>query len=282
MKRLFIIVALCLASVSVFAQKSVVVVDYFEYANSVVPSYADAVRSSIIQGINQMNRLTLIDAAKESSLALEEERRDSEKAALDITARTGQMKTLGAEYIVTGNVTNVSATRRTDSEGKVSYRGNIVYSVTVLKVEDGSVVGTKNYTHSDITTGSGTTEELAINDTYRYCVNSMENFVQEFFPLKGAIVEMAEAKGDKVKSCYISLGTSVGVLKGQTLDAFAVKTVAGRAIETKIGSLTISEVVAEDLSLCKVTTGAKEIMAASKDGIEIVVKTKPDPLWKVW
>ena len=282
MKRLFIIVALCLASVSVFAQKSVVVVDYFEYANSVVPSYADAVRSSIIQGINQMNRLTLIDAAKESSLALEEERRDSEKAALDITARTGQMKTLGAEYIVTGNVTNVSATRRTDSEGKVSYRGNIVYSVTVLKVEDGSVVGTKNYTHSDIATGSGTTEELAINDTYRYCVNSMENFVQEFFPLKGAIVEMAEAKGDKVKSCYISLGTSVGVLKGQTLDAFAVKTVAGRAIETKIGSLTISEVVAEDLSLCKVTTGAKEIMAASKDGIEIVVKTKPDPLWKVW
>lgn len=282
MKRLFIIVALCLASVSVFAQKSVVVVDYFEYANSVVPSYADAVRSSIIQGINQMNRLTLIDAAKESSLALEEERRDSEKAALDITARTGQMKTLGAEYIVTGNVTNVSATRRTDSEGKVSYRGNIVYSVTVLKVEDGSVVGTKNYTHSDITTGSGTTEELAINDTYRYCVNSMEDFVQEFFPLKGAIVEMAEAKGDKVKSCYISLGTSVGVLKGQTLDAFAVKTVAGRAIETKIGSLTISEVVAEDLSLCKVTTGAKEIMAASKDGMEIVVKTKPDPLWKVW
>ena len=229
-----------------------------------------------------MNRLTLIDAAKESSLALEEERRDSEKAALDITARTGQMKTLGAEYIVTGNVTNVSATRRTDSEGKVSYRGNIVYSVTVLKVEDGSVVGTKNYTHSDITTGSGTTEELAINDTYRYCVNSMEDFVQEFFPLKGAIVEMAEAKGDKVKSCYISLGTSVGVLKGQTLDAFAVKTVAGRAIETKIGSLTISEVVAEDLSLCKVTTGAKEIMAASKDGMEIVVKTKPDPLWKVW
>ena len=282
MKRLFIIVALCLASVSVFAQKSVVVVDYFEYANSVVPSYADAVRSSIIQGINQMNRLTLIDAAKESSLALEEERRDSEKAALDITARTGQMKTLGAEYIVTGNVTNVSATRRTDSEGKVSYRGNIVYSVTVLKVEDGSVVGTKNYTHSDIATGSGTTEELAINDTYRYCVNSMENFVQEFFPLKGAIVEMAEAKGDKVKSCYISLGTSVGVLKGQTLDAFAVKTIAGRTVETKIGSLTISEVVAEDLSLCKVTTGAKEIMAASKDGMEIVVKTKPDPLWKVW
>lgn len=282
MKRLFILAALCLASVTAFAQKSVVVVDYFEYANSVVPSYADAVRSSIIQGINQMNRLTLIDATKESSLALEEERRDSEKAALDNTARTGQMKTLGAQYIVTGNVTNVSATRRTDSDGKVSYRGNIVYSVTVLKVEDGSVVGTKNYTHSDITTGSGTTEELAINDTYRYCVKSMEDFVQEFFPLKGTIVEMAEAKGDKVKSCYISLGTSLGVLKGQTLDAFAVKTVAGRTIETKIGSLTISEVVAEDLSLCKVTAGAKEIMTASKDGIEIVVKTKPDPLWKVW
>ncbi len=282
MKRLFILAALCLASVTAFAQKSVVVVDYFEHANSVVPSYADAVRSSIIQGINQMNRLTLIDATKESSLALEEERRDSEKAALDNTARTGQMKTLGAQYIVTGNVTNVSATRRTDSDGKVSYRGNIVYSVTVLKVEDGSVVGTKNYTHSDITTGSGTTEELAINDTYRYCVKSMEDFVQEFFPLKGTIVEMAEAKGDKVKSCYISLGTSLGVLKGQTLDALAVKTVAGRTIETKIGSLTISEVVAEDLSLCKVTAGAKEIMTASKDGIEIVVKTKPDPLWKVW
>lgn len=282
MKRLFLIATLCIASVTVFAQKSVVVVDYFDRSDNVSNAHADAVRSSVIQGINQMNRLTLIDAAKESSLALEEERRDSEKAALDMTARTGQMKTLGAQFIVTGSVTNVASTKRTDSEGKVSYRGNIVYSVTVLKVEDGSVVGTKNFTHSDIATGSGSTPELAINDTYSYCVNDMEELVQEFFPLKGTIVEMAEAKGDKVKSCYISLGTAVGVLKGQTLDAFAVKTVAGRAIETKIGSLTISEVVAEDLSLCKVTTGAKEIMAASKDGMEIVVKTKPDPLWKVW
>lgn len=282
MKRLFLIATLCIASVTAFAQKSVVVVDYFGRSDNVSNAHADAVRSSVIQGINQMNRLTLIDAAKESSLALEEERRDSEKAALDMTARTGQMKTLGAQFIVTGSVTNVASTKRTDSEGKVSYRGNIVYSVTVLKVEDGSVVGTKNFTHSDIATGSGSTPELAINDTYSYCVNDMEELVQEFFPLKGTIVEMAEAKGDKVKSCYISLGTAVGVLKGQTLDVYAVKTVAGRSIETKIGSLSIDEVVADDLSHCKVLGGAKEIMAASKEGTELVVKTKPDPLWKVW
>ena len=106
----------------------------------------------------------------------------------------------------------------------------------------------------------------------------MDNFVNEYFKLNGTIVEMKEAnkKGDQAKSLYISLGSDSGMSKGQLLEVFEVKMIAGKEAELSVGNLKVEEVVASDLAECTVTKGGTEIMTAFRAGNELRVKTRKD------
>lgn len=280
MKRFFLSMTLMVAGIAAFAQKPVVLVDYFNAPKSVKEAGVSAVRSAVIAGINQMNRVQLIDVETESSLNMEGIRRGKESAMYDQTARMGAIKTLGAQYIITGTVSNVSGEYHKSESGGY-YNGNIVYSLSVVRVEDGVTVGTKNVTYAGLTGNTGTTADEAVVSTLNRVKQSMDNFVNEYFKLKGTIVEMKETnkKGDTAKLLYISLGSEAGMAKGQKLDVFGVKMIAGIESQEEVGSLTIEEVVAPTLSLCKVTKGGKEIMAAFRDGVELRVETKKDGLF---
>ena len=127
MKRIVLSLALIVAAVTAFAQKPVVLVDYFHAPNSVKASGVSAVRSAVIAGINQMNRVQLNDVESESSLNMEGIRRGKESAMMDQTSRMGAIKTLGAQYIITGVVSNVNADY-CKTENGYYYNGNIVLS----------------------------------------------------------------------------------------------------------------------------------------------------------
>ena len=139
-------------------------------------------------------------------------------------------------------------------------------------------VGTKNVTYAGLTGNIGSTADEAVVSTLNRVRQSMDNFVNDYFKIKGVIVEMKETnkKGDKVSSLYINLGSEAGVAKGQKLDVLQVLKVAGTEGEEEIGSLTVDKVVAPALSECKVTKGGKEIMSAFKAGTELRVVTKKD------
>lgn len=277
MKRIVLSLALIVAAITAFAQKPVVLVDYFHAPNSVRASGVSAVRSAVIAGINQMNRVQLIDVESESSLNMEGIRRGKESAMMDQTSRMGAIKTLGAQYIITGVVSNVNADY-CKTENGYYYNGNIVYSLSVVRVEDGVTVGTKNISYSGLTGNTGSTADEAVVSTLNRVKQSMDNFVNEYFKIKGTVVEMKETnkKGDKATSLYISLGSEAGMAKGQKLDVYQIKMIAGIESQEEVGSLTVDEVVAPTLSQCKVTKGGKDIMTAFKNGIELRVETKKD------
>ena len=269
MKRIVLSLALIVVAVTAFAQKPVVLVDYFHAPNSVKASGVSAVRSAVIAGINQMNRVQLIDVESESSLNMEGIRRGK--------ARMGAIKTMGAQYIITGTVSNVSGEYH-KTENSSYYTGNIVFSLSVVRVEDGVTVGTKNITYAGLTGNIGSTADEAVVSTLNRVKQSMDNFVNEYFKIKGTVVEMKETnkKGDKATSLYISLGSEAGMAKGQKLDVYQIKMIAGIESQEEVGSLIVDEVVAPTLSQCKVTKGGKEIMTAFKNGIELRVETKKD------
>ena len=276
-KRFILSVALLMATMVAFAQKPVVLVDYFSAPNSVKKSAVSAVRSAVIAGINQMNRVQLIDVESESSLNMEGVRRVKESAMYDQNARMGAIKTLGAQYIITGTVSNVSGEYHS-SEGRVYYTGNIVYSLSVVRTEDGVTVGTKNVTYSGLTGNIGSTADEAVVSTLNRVKQSMDNFVNEYFKLVGTIVEMKDTnkKGDKVSSLYINLGSDAGMGKGQKLNVYKVSVISGIESQELIGALAVEEVVAPTLAKCKVTKGGKEIMTAYKDGAGLRVETRKD------
>lgn len=273
MKKIVCSIATALMCLCVYAQKPVVVVDYFT-SPSCTDAGVSALRGHVIAGLAATNRVNLIDVETEASLSLEADRRSSEMAMEDQTARLGAMKTLGANYIVTGVASKIGADKRVTDEGNVYYNGNVVYSLKVVNAEDGTLVGAESYTYSDLTGSIGSTSEEAIVATLRKAEKDMKVFVSKYFKVKGVIVEMGEMKGGKAKNCYISLGAASGVEKGQKCEVFEVKTIAGREAETQIGVLSIEEVMADDLSNCKFVSGAKEIVAAFQAGHELRLVTK--------
>lgn len=277
MKRFILSVAMMVAGLAAFAQKPVVLIDYFEAPKSVTAAGVTAVRSAVIAGINQMNRVQLIDVETESSLNMEGIRRSKESAIADETARLGAIRTLGANYIIRGTVSNVSGEYHKTDNGSC-YNGNIVFSLSVVNVENGVTVGTKNITYAGLTGNVGSTADEAIVSTLGRVKQSMDNFVNEYFKIKGTVVEMKETnkKGDKATSLYISLGSDSGISKGQKFNVYQVKMIAGVESQEEIGSLTVEEVVAPTLSQCKVTKGGKEIMTAFRNGVEIRVETRKD------
>lgn len=273
MKKIFIsLLSVCLC-VSAFAQKPVVVVDYFTTA-SCTASGVSALRSQVIAGLSETNRVNLIDVETESSLTLEVGRRASELALEDQTARMGQMRVLGANYLISGVVSKMSADKKTTEDGKVYYNGNVVYSLKVVNAEDGTLVGAETYTYADLTGATGSTAEEATVNTLKKARRSMKVFVSKYFKVEGTVVEMGEMKGGKPKNCYISLGSAAGIEKGQRCEVFAVKRIAGREARTMVGVIVVEEVVAEDLSDCKFVSGAKEIVEAFQAGQELVLVTK--------
>lgn len=260
-------------SLCAFAQKPVVVVDYF--SSNLCTSYELAtLRNQVITGLTETGRINLIDVEAEAALTLEESRRSSELALEDQTARIGAMKTLGANYIITGVASVVDAERKVTDSGSVYYSGNVSFSLKVVNVEDGTLVGAETYTYAGLTSGTGSTYDEAVAATLLKAKKAMKGFVSKYFKVNGAIVEMGEMKGGKAKNCYINLGTSSGVDKGQKCEVYEVKKIAGRDAKTLIGMLSIEEVMAEDLSNCKFVSGAKEIVEAFQAGHELLVVTK--------
>lgn len=95
--------------------KSVVFVDYFNAPSNVNKTLIETLRGKVIEGIQETQRLQVIDVASHAELKDEAERRKSESAMGDMTARTSEMRTLGANYIITGDIATMTATDQKDS-----------------------------------------------------------------------------------------------------------------------------------------------------------------------
>ena len=61
---------------------------------------------------------------------------------------------------------------------------------------------------------------------------------------------------------YIDLGNNSRVEKGQQFNIYVLKSIAGREARQEIGRLKIEEVMGDELSLCKVSKGEKEVKTA--------------------
>ena len=59
--------------------------------------------------------------------------------------------------------------------------------------------------------------------------------------------------------------------KGQQFNIYYTRTIAGKEARMEIGRLKIEEVMGDELSLCKVTRGEKEVKDALDKGVRLLV-----------
>jgi hypothetical protein len=67
------------------------------------------------------------------------------------------------------------------------------------------------------------------------------------------------------------LGSREGAFAGIHMGVFIVKTIAGREARQQIGKLKVETVLGDDISLCKVQSGGKEIKKAIEAGEQLLV-----------
>lgn len=283
-KSLLLVLALCFVSLVSYAQqdedgKETVYIDYFSRTNTIGSSFAEALRSKVIEGVQEMNRVQLIDVDANEALKAEAKRRQEESSMSDGVARSSEMQTLGAQYLIRGHVVAMNATKKTDDKGKVYYTGMVSYTLKIVNPSDGTLKGTQTFTHEGLTGGSGSSSDEAILKTLDYVKISMGDFIDEYFKLQGTIVQVESSKKDKAQTVYIDLGSKRGIQKDQKFIVYIEADIAGELSLKEIGRLNAKEVLSGKRTLCNVSKGGEEILKASQSETKLVVISRKQTLF---
>lgn len=261
--------------------KPTVFIDYLRRSGNIPFGWVEGLRNSVIEGIQKMDRVILIDVDSQDALRIEAQRRSADNISAgedNEMDRLSAMNELGAQYIITGQVSSMTATWKKDSEGKGYYDGSVSYTLKVTKSQNGTLIGTKTIQHAGLTGGRGGNKEEAIANTITYAVHSMRDFVDEYFKIEGTILEVNVEKKGKAEEVYINLGSMHGVKDAQKFTVYVAREVAGRLAKKEIGRLTTKSVEGEDISLCKVQKGGEEIMKAINDGQTLMIVSREQTL----
>lgn len=183
------------------------------------------------------------------------------------------------DLVVDAVITNIQARSSSntwkDKNGKTQvstyYSGVTEVMLTLKDAATGEVLATPSMKGAGSATSSFSTSDQAIRDAIGRLATRITEWLNEFRPLEANIIEGAASKKDKQKEVYIDLGTKEGAYAGMHLGVFVVKTVAGRQAKSQIGKLKIEAVEGEEVSLCKVQSGGKDIKAAIDSGAQLLV-----------
>ena len=185
-----------------------------------------------------------------------------------------------AKYMVTGQITDIAASRklktydRKDSKGR-EYTETKTYYGAVTTV----ALTFKNLQSGEITTStiSGRCSEYSlarsVDEAIRTALGELAENIYEYYnevyPIRANIIERGTEKKDKTKELYIDVGSRF-VGEDVHFEVFVVGQVAGRETRKQIGRVRVRETLGDDISLCKVQKGGKEIKAAFDRGDTIV------------
>ena len=154
-----------------------------------------------------------------------------------------------------------------------NYTGVCEVMLTMKDAKTGEVIANPTMGGWGLSSSSYDTEDKAIRDAIERLSNHITTWLNKYRPLEANIIEGATSKKDKQKEVYIDLGSNEGAFVGLHMGVFAVKTIAGREAKSQIGKLKIQAVEGDDISLCKVQSGGKDIKAALDAGQQLRVIT---------
>ncbi|WP_302591622.1 hypothetical protein [uncultured Muribaculum sp.] len=259
------------------AGKPNVLIDYFWRPANIPFSCAEQLRSYVMEGITNTNRVELIDVDAQDALQIEASRRESGVDAGDDADRMKVMSQQGANFLIQGRIASLNIEEKTTDEGAKYYTGKLSYTLKVINPNDGKLVLTKTLKHGGelLNMETSSTPDEAVTKVCRNAVKGIVPFIQEAFPLYGTLLECNEVKGDKVNSVYLSLGSQHGVAEKDRFEVCIVREIAGRKSTPVIGECEISSIEGDDISNAKIKKGHKEIKSAVDAGQTIVFKSVP-------
>lgn len=218
-------------------------------------NYASSVRASVLSGFGKVRRFH----------------------ATEGQFKEGEIKEGTHAFYVTGTINNISTTTElftpTDKSIKPYnvFKAQIEVVVHLKDVHDGHIVDTHTFYVNNNDLSWVKTEDKAMNEALIILSSKVTKHYNKLYPLSASIVEPGNVKKDKQKDVYIDLGSKDGAVKGMKLTVYSIKTIAGKEAQKELGAVKIVEVMGDDVSMCQVKSGAKEIKKALEDGLKVIV-----------
>ena len=182
---------------------------------------------------------------------------------------------LVADAVITNIQSRSSSRTWKDKDDKTqvttTYIGVVEAMLTLKDAKTGEVIATPTFNGQGMVSSSYSDSDKAIREAIGRLSNHITGWLNNYRPLQANIVEGAAAKKDKQKEVYIDLGSSEGAYVGLHMGVYQVKTIAGREAKSQVGKLKIEAVEGDDISLCKVQSGGKDIKAALDAGQQLRV-----------
>ena len=183
--------------------------------------------------------------------------------------------------VVDALITNIQATSDSqtmkDKDGKEHvttwYMGAVEAVLTLKDAKSGEVIDNPTVGGWGSGNSQFSTSDKAILDAIAHLSTHVSNYLNKYRPIQANVIESGAAKKDKQKELYIDLGSSEGAFEGLSMNVYQVTTIAGREAKSKIGKVRIEAVEGDDISRCKVTSGAKDIKAALDAGEQLRVQS---------
>lgn len=213
-------------------------------------SNANGVVAAILRGLTNTHRIRVTDAT--DVLVADENKYDFvidvivTKAATTYTTNTVEKIVKdkdGKEYRKRVNVDN--------------YKGHIDVTLCQKDTRTKEIVASPKFVVDDL---QGTeSKSQAMSNALSYLSSKVSRYYRRTYPLTANIIEGVRAKKDKQKEIYIDLGETEGAYKDLHMVVYEIKQAAGKNARQQLGKVKITEVQGDDISLCKVQHGGKDI-----------------------
>ena len=265
---------LCITS-GIHSQKQTIYVDNFYSEINVIAATVTQIRSAVIDEIGNTNRVRLVDAL---TVAPAEEVAPIEKAL--------QYR---AQYLLQGTILHREATDDGISSPRFhsrenSYKEAFTLRLQLIRTSDGTTIFSRNYEETGSSSGKDASQYNATENALLNTRYEVRTFIEQYFRVHGAIVNMASHNARKAKKVYINLGYEDPIKEGQRFDVTIEKSLPdGGTVPEKIGEVRISEIVGARYSVCKVMSkGADNILEAWDKGIKLHLVSREGRLFDDW
>ena len=206
------------------------------------PGYSDALRASVIMALSNVRRFTVTDGRQ--------------MAPNDET-----------NIIVDGTINYISITRElklaSNKKDKIpQFYAQIGLTLNMKDAVTNNVINSQVFEVNKSGWSWVNSNDTAIKNALETLRKKVEKYYNIAFPYTARVLERGVEKKDKQKELYIDLGAAHGLQEGTHFNVYVIGSIGGKETRKQIGRLKVKSIEGDEVSLCKVSSGGREIKAA--------------------
>lgn len=215
------------------------------------PGYTDALRASVIMALGNVRRFRVADGLQVGSN--------------DET-----------NIIADGTINYISITKElrltSNKKDKIpQFYAQIGLTLNIKDAATGAVLNSQVFEVNKSGWSWVNSTDTAIKNALEDLRKKIEKYYNAAYPYTAHVLERGVEKKDKQKELYIDLGAAHGLREGTHFNVYTIGNIGGKETHKQIGRLKVKSIEGDEVSLCKVSSGGKEIKTAIDTGQQLLI-----------